>query len=213
MVIDTARCVGCGACTIACKTENATPGDVWYAPVIESEVGDYPNARVDFLPVLCNHCEDAPCLKACPTKALDRREDGLVLYDEDACIGSRACMNACPYGALHFYEGKKGESLGDGTRTGATVPDHGAARRYTPGTIQKCTFCVHRIDYGTEHGLVPGIDPAATPACVVTCPAECRIFGDLEDPESNVNQYLEERGPAKVLRPDAKTGAHVFYVG
>ena len=136
-----------------------------------------------------------------------------VLYDEDACIGSRACMNACPYGALHFYEGKKGESLGDGTRTRATVPDHGAARRYTPGTIQKCTFCVHRIDYGTEHGLVPGIDPAATPACVVTCPAECRIFGDLEDPESPVNQYLEERGPAKVLRPDAKTGAHVFYVG
>jgi molybdopterin-containing oxidoreductase family iron-sulfur binding subunit len=212
MVIDTARCIGCGACTVACKTENTTPGDVWYAPVLEYETGEYPDARMEFLPVLCNHCEDAPCLKACPTKALDRRDDGIVLFDDDACIGSRACMNACPYGALHFFEGEKGESLSEGRRTQETVPDRGAARRYTPGTVQKCTFCVHRIDFGLEHGLIPGLDIEATPACVVTCPAECRIFGDVEDPDSNVNRYLEERGPATVLRPDAETGAHVFYV-
>jgi Fe-S-cluster-containing dehydrogenase component len=213
MVIDTARCIGCGACTIACKTENATPGDVWYAPVIEEEVGEYPEARMEFLPVLCNHCEDAPCIKACPTAALGRREDGIVLVEEDTCIGSRACMNACPYGALHFFEGNAGESLGGGRRTEQTVPDRGAKERYTPGTIQKCTFCVHRVDYGLEHGLTPGLDPLATPACVVTCPAECRIFGDVEDPNSNVSHYLAERGPASVLRPDAATGAHVFYVG
>ena len=116
MVIDTARCIGCGACTIACKTENATPGDVWYAPVIEEEVGEYPDARLEYLPVLCNHCEDAPCMTACPTKALTRREDGIVLADDDACIGSRACMNACPYGALHLFEGRQGEALGHGRR-------------------------------------------------------------------------------------------------
>jgi phenylacetyl-CoA:acceptor oxidoreductase subunit 1 len=213
MVIDTARCIGCGACTVACKTENATPGDVWYAPVLEYEVGEYPQAHMEFLPMLCNHCEDAPCLKACPTKALERRSDGIVLFDDDACIGSRACMNACPYGALHLYEGQSGESLfRRGQKTKATVPDRMAARRYTPGTIQKCTFCVHRVDFGVEHGLTPGVDPAATPACVVTCPAECRIFGDLDDPSSNVNRYLEDRGEPWVLRPDAETGAHVFYV-
>jgi phenylacetyl-CoA:acceptor oxidoreductase subunit 1 len=71
---------------------------------------------------------------------------------------------------------------------------------------------VHRIDYGMEHGLIPGLDIEATPACVVTCPAECRIFGDMDDPESNVRQYLEDRGPGEVLRPDAQTGAHVLYV-
>jgi Fe-S-cluster-containing dehydrogenase component len=212
MVIDTARCIGCGACTIACKTENATPGDVWYAPVIEEEVGEYPDARLEFLPVLCNHCEDAPCLKACPTRALARRDDGIVLADDDACIGSRACMNACPYGALHLFEGRSGEALEQGRRTSATVPDAGAVRKYTAGTIQKCTFCAHRIDYGLEHDLIPGLDILATPACVVTCPAECRIFGDVEDPESNVSRYLRDRGPATVLRPDAETGAHVFYV-
>lgn len=212
MVIDTARCIGCGACTIACKTENATPGDVWYAPVFEEEVGEYPDTRMEFLPTLCNHCEDAPCIKACPTVALSRRDDGIVLVDDDACIGSRACMNACPYGALHLFTGLLGESLPSGERTRRTVPDRGAAKRYQRGTVQKCTFCVHRVDHGLEHDLVPGLDPGATPACVVTCPAECRIFGDVDDPESNVSKYLEERGPAQVLRPDARTGAHVFYV-
>jgi len=210
--IDTARCVGCGACTVACKTENATPGDVWYAPVIEYEVGEYPDARMEFLPVLCNHCEDAPCLAACPTSALERRADGIVNFDDDACIGSKACMNACPYGALNLYQGHKGEALSDGDRTQETVPDRGAAGRYQTGTIQKCTFCVHRIDYGMENGLVPGLDIEATPACVVTCPAECRIFGDLDDADSNVSRYLDERGPGHVLRPDAQTGAHVLYV-
>lgn len=212
MVIDTRRCIGCGACTVACKTENATPGDVWYAPVLEREVGEFPTARMEYLPVLCNHCEDAPCIKACPTRALYRRPDGIVNYEDDACIGSRACMNACPYGALHLFEGRQGESLEHGGRTDPTTPDRYAPQRYTPGTIQKCTFCAHRIDFGLEHGLTPGLDPAATPACVVTCPAECRIFGDVEDPESNVSRYLAEHGPTEVLRPDARTGAHVFYV-
>lgn len=212
MVIDTARCVGCQACTVACKTENETPGDVWYAPVIEYEMGVYPDARMAFLPVLCNHCQDAPCIKACPTNALSRRSDGIVMYDQDACCGSRACMNACPYGALHINFGAEGESIFEDRRTESTVPDRRAEKRYQRGTIQKCTFCAHRIDYGLEHGLVPGIDIEATPACVVTCPAECRIFGDVDDPESPVSEYLRGRGPAKVLRPDAETGAHVFYV-
>jgi Fe-S-cluster-containing dehydrogenase component len=238
MVIDTARCVGCQACTIACKTENATPADVWYAPVAEQVRGSYPSARTTFVPSLCNHCKDAPCVKACPTRALSRRPDGIVMYEQKKCCGSRACMNACPYGALHLYEGSRGETWqrggrpeemlrnrraasrfsgrGEkwqmGQRTEETLQDRQAAARYSEGTIQKCTFCAHRIDYGIEHGLVPGIDPEATPACVVTCPAECRVFGDLEDDDSVVNRYLRDRGPTYTLRPEARTGAHVFYV-
>jgi len=172
MVIDTARCVGCQACTVACKTENATPRDVWYAPVVEYEVGVYPDATMEFLPMLCNQCEDAPCLKACPNSALVKRPDGIIDYDQDRCAGDRACMVACPYGALHIQLG---------TEVGESIPERKAAKRYQHGTIQKCNFCAHRIDYGLENGLTPGIDPLATPACVVTCPAECRIFGDLED--------------------------------
>jgi Fe-S-cluster-containing dehydrogenase component len=180
--------------------------------VIEYETGSYPQAQMEFLPMLCNHCEDAPCVKACPTESLSRREDGIVVYDQDKCCGTRACMNACPYGALHINFGAKGESLFDGERTESSVPEKRSRDRYQRGTVQKCTFCVHRIDDGLERGLVPGLDIEATPACVVTCPAECRIFGDLEDDESPVSRYLAERGPAEVLRPDAMTGAHVLYV-
>ncbi len=212
MVIDRAKCVGCQACTIACKTENATPADVWYAPVVEFEVGVFPNATMEFLPMLCSHCEDAPCVKACPNSALMKRPDGIVDYDQDRCAGDRACMVACPYGALHIQFGDKGERLFGGRRTEASIAETKGQHRYQSGTIQKCNFCAHRLDHGLEHGLTPGVDPLATPVCVVTCPAECRIFGDLDDPESPVSVYLDQRGPAEVLRPDAKTGAHVFYV-
>jgi Fe-S-cluster-containing dehydrogenase component len=136
-----------------------------------------------------------------------------VMFDQNKCVGDRACLTACPYGNAHFQYGERGESLGGGHRTELTVPSEVARRRYQRGTVMKCTFCAHRIDYGLANGLVPGVDIEATPACVVTCPVACRIFGDLEDPTSPVSTYLEQRGPAMVLRPEAKTGGHVFYVG
>ena len=113
MVIDLAKCVGCDACTVACKLENRTPGDIWYAPVVHEEEGTYPNARMVFLPMLCMHCEDAPCAKACPTLALKRRPDGIIMYEEEKCCGSRACVTACPYDAAHFFEGEQ-ERMGSG---------------------------------------------------------------------------------------------------
>jgi molybdopterin-containing oxidoreductase family iron-sulfur binding subunit len=195
MIIDLARCVGCDACTIACKTENATPPGIFYAPVFRKEIGKFPQAKVMFLPTLCMHCADAPCMRACPTGAISKREkDGIVLVDQDKCCGSKACIAACPYGALHFYEEEKGhygEEL--------TAPEQRGAKKYTPGTAQKCTFCVHRVDQGLE------------PACVTTCPTHCRIFGDLDDPRSEVSRLMRERNSI-ALRPDAGTNPSVRYL-
>jgi molybdopterin-containing oxidoreductase family iron-sulfur binding subunit len=195
MIIDLARCVGCDACTIACQTENGTPPGIHYAPVYRKEVGKYPQAKVMFLPTLCMHCKDAPCMKACPTGAISKREkDGIVLVDQDKCCGSKACIAACPYGALHFYEEKSGH-YGDEL----TQPEERGLQKFTPGTAQKCTFCVHRVDKGLE------------PACVITCPTHCRIFGDLDDPQSQVSQLVRERN-AIALRPEAGTNPSVRYL-
>ncbi len=219
MVIDATRCVGCQACTVACKSENQSPTDAWYAPVIEWESGVFPDATLNYLPTLCNHCEDAPCVTACPSGAIRRRDDGIVIADEDVCIGSRACMAACPYGALHFFDGRPEVSItsaGAGDHNGGpqtSLPERYAHQSHVRGAVSKCTYCAHRIDFGVENGLEVGVHPLATPACVVTCPAECRIFGDLDDPESNVSRYIADQGPSEVLRPDAQTGPSTLYVG
>lgn len=195
MIIDLVRCVGCDACTVACQAENGTPPGIQYAPVYRKEVGKFPQAKVFFLPTLCMHCADAPCLKACPAGAIYKRaKDGIVLVDQNKCCGSKACIAACPYGAMHFYEEKSGV-YGE-TRT---PQEERAQAEFTPGTAQKCTFCVQRVERGLE------------PACVVTCPTHCRIFGDLDDPQSEVSRLARQRN-AVALRADAGTDPSVRYL-
>jgi phenylacetyl-CoA:acceptor oxidoreductase subunit 1 len=191
MLIDLRLCVGCYACTLACRVENGTPPGIWFAPVYELEEGVFPNVRRMFVPTLCFHCDDPPCLKACPTGAIQKREDGIVSVAKDVCCGTRACIVACPYGAMNYYHderhlpGPLGELL-DG--------------RYEVGTAQKCTFCSHRIDTGNP-----------IPACVETCPTNCRIFGDLDDPNSEISRRRRETG-AFQARPEAATQPRVWYV-
>ncbi|MBI2372184.1 MAG: 4Fe-4S dicluster domain-containing protein [Deltaproteobacteria bacterium] len=195
MVIDLTRCVGCYACTMACKVENGTPPGIWYAPVYEKELGHYPTVKRLFIPALCNHCHDAPCVKACPSGALRKREDGIVVVDQDRCCGSRACMAACPYGALHFYAKEEGEYGPE-----RTAFEQAFYKPYKVGTVQKCTFCAHRIDRGV-----------LTPACVETCPTGCRVFGDLSDPDSEVSHLIRRRNGVQA-RPEAGTCPSVFYL-
>src|SRR3990172_10906926 len=100
MVVDLKRCIGCHACAVACKLENATPPGVFWTRVLEVETCKYPLAKRSFVPVLCNHCQDAPCLRACPSGATTQPEsDGIVLVDSNLCIGCKACVEACPYEA------------------------------------------------------------------------------------------------------------------
>ncbi len=196
MVIDLARCIGCNACTVACKIENGTPPDHYWARVYTEERGTFPNTKVTYVPALCNHCGDAPCVTVCPTGASYRREDGIVLVDWDRCIGCRACMMACPYNNRFFLRKRALKSGYYGERT---VYEEAKWKWFVGGTVTKCTFCVHRVDQGLE------------PACVVTCPTEARVFGDLEDPDSKPSVLIRKRNGKQPL-PEMGTNPSVYYV-
>ncbi len=193
MVIDTSRCVGCDACTLACKTQNGTPPGVLLARVLEKEEGTYPAVKRTYLPMLCFHCENPACVKACPSKALSKRSDGIVVVDKTKCCGVKACIAACPYDALQFYEdcrGYFGEEL--------TPIEQYYYAKHRVGTVLKCDFCSERL----QRGIVP--------ACVEACPVSCRHFGDLGDPRTPVSQMVKKG--AKQLLPDAGTQPSVYYM-
>ena len=127
-VIDQTRCIGCHACTTACKSENEVPLGVTRTYVKAVEVGTFPQVRRSFQVTRCNQCDDAPCVTACPTAAMFRRADGIVDFDKRVCIGCKACVAACPYDAIFI-----------------NPEDHSA---------EKCNFCAHRIDVGLEPACV-----------------------------------------------------------
>lgn len=126
--IDQRTCIGCHACTVACKTEHEVPLGQFRTWVKYVESGEFPATTRDFGVMRCNHCTDAPCVKICPTQALFKRDDGIVDFDNERCIGCKACMQGCPYDAIYIDE-----------------DTHTAA---------KCNFCAHRVDEGMEPACV-----------------------------------------------------------
>lgn len=203
-LVDTEKCVGCGLCVQACKTENEIPYDApvsrtwveryvvtkdgethidspiqgrdgYTSPEIRGEVIDPEDIeKAFFVPKLCNQCDNPPCVQVCPVGATFQTEDGVVLVDRDWCIGCGYCVMACPYGVRFFHPVTK--------------------------TAEKCTFCYHRITEGKQA------------ACVQACPFEARQMGNLGDPDDPVTKIImTER--VQVLKDEYGTKPSVFYLG
>ena len=206
MVIDQEKCVGCSACTIACVAENHLPPGVVYRPVIDEEIGEYPNVRRRFLPRPCMQCADPPCVPVCPVEATYKRPDGIVEINYDRCIGCRYCVPACPYGARTF---DFGENYSDDTPEKVSYemipsPEYGKSwkregDRSPIGNVRKCQFCVHR----TEAGMLP--------ACVTTCIGHATYFGDKNDENSLVAELIASPRVTRLLE-ELGTEPGVYYL-
>ena len=176
MVIDLKKCVGCDACTVACKSEWDVAdghGRTWVKHTgIE---GIFPDLISTQYVGQCNHCDTPTCIPACPTGATYQRDDGIVVVDRDLCIGCGYCVDACPYGARYIH------------------PEFKVA--------DKCDFCVDRLQEGLQ------------PVCVETCTSGAKVFGDLEDRQSQVFDLVYRQGARRLQTKDVAIGPNVYYLG
>jgi molybdopterin-containing oxidoreductase family iron-sulfur binding subunit len=204
MVIDLGACIGCDTCTVACKQENNLPSGVSWNQLVrinstplengsQNSGGIYPNLKQDFLPLSCQHCANGPCVDVCPTSATYRRpEDGIVMQDPSLCIGCRYCMVVCPFTSVRIYSDSQ-------PTFSLPFPTGGNPIGHRANTVEKCTFCIHRLLRGQQ------------PACVEACPTQARKFGDLNDPESDVSELLRTNPHFRLLL-DKATEPSIFYL-
>ena len=218
MAIDIDRCDGCNACVVACRTENNVPTAgpeqaengraIEWIRVERHVEGEFPNVRVRFVPVMCVHCDEAPCVKVCPVSATYETPDGLNAQIHPRCIGTRACGQACPYTGRYF---NWGEPSWEAPLEQTINPD--VAVRWK-GIMEKCTFCVQRIRRTNDQARDEEReirDGEVKPACAQACPAQAIVFGDREDPESAVSKLSESPRAERPLE-ELGTGPRVVYL-
>ncbi|PYP90288.1 MAG: 4Fe-4S ferredoxin [Blastocatellia bacterium AA13] len=218
MVIDLDRCTGCEACVVACHAENniriagegpaAGGRSVNWIRVERYYEGEYPDIRVKFMPVMCQHCEEAPCEPVCPVYATYHTDEGLNGQVYNRCVGTRYCANNCPYTVrfFNFLDPVWPEPLSKSLNPEVSV-------RYR-GVMEKCTFCIQRIRKGEDKAKDEGReirDGDVNPACVQSCTARAMTFGNIADPTSEVAR-LSKSGRASRLMEELGTKPRVTYL-
>lgn len=206
MVIDLRTCVGCSACTAACISENKLPPGVYYRVVMESETQKYPDVKRTFTPRPCMHCDKPTCRDVCPVNAISKKEDGIVVFEYDKCIGCSYCVWACPYNAASFDYGKyyteKTPSIQPYETLQTFEYDISRKRKKNEppmGRARKCHFCMHRINSGM------------LPACTTTCISRATYFGDQNDPESLVSKLIKSPRAMRLME-ERGTEPRVYYL-
>ncbi len=206
MVVDLDRCTGCEACVVACRAENNLPtvGEqqaakgraIHWIRVERYWEGEFPDARVRFMPVLCQQCDAAPCEPVCPTFASYHNAEGLNAQVYSRCIGTRYCGNACPYNVrfFNFFNPVWDKPLHLQLNPDVSVRE--------VGVMEKCTFCVQRITTAEIQAKAENRelkDGEFAPACVQSCPPGAMVFGDLNDPASKVSRLSHSNRATKLL--------------
>ena len=225
MVIDVDKCTGCQACVVACQSENNIPINtedifnqrraIQWIRVERYWEGEFPDVKARFIPILCQHCGDAPCEPVCPVFATYHNPEGLNVQVYNRCIGTRFCANNCPYHVrfFNFWEPEWPESL-----TNQLNPDVTVRSR---GIMEKCTFCIQRIRRTTREAARDGEEVQdgsreLNPACVNACPTDTLVFGDLNDEDSKVSRLRQKEmgdgGRGYRLMEELGTEPNVLYL-
>ena len=218
MIVDVDKCTGCQACVLACQAENNIPFNTQerferaramsWIRVERYWEGKFPDIKARFIPIMCQHCENAPCEPVCPVYATYHNSEGLNVQVYNRCVGTRYCANGCPYLVrfFNYWEPVWPEAFRNHLNPDVTVRSR--------GIMEKCSFCVQRIRRGVrkaERENREVMDGEIQTACTQACPTDALVFGDFVDPDSQVSKMKKDDRHYTLL-PHFETGPNVVYL-